>query len=100
MTIGISTGVEITPCATVDLGSIYGQGTETALGRTEKRIWASAGGAMRLVWWVTDVLDLEAQGGLFAPLVHERFYFAPSTLAFRAPSIGAQGGLGAMIRMW
>ncbi len=86
--------VAIAPCGRFELGALDATGVGVMAARSEQRLWASIGAALRLRVAIGLGFGLEVEGALGAPLIRDVFYFRPNTTIHRADAVTGHFGAG------
>jgi len=91
-----SKDVDISVCAALDAGRLEGAGVGVTPAERVERPWVAPGAVLRLEYEITHLLELEAAGEGFVPLVRDRFFIGSGETLGRAAAIvgGATVGLG------
>jgi hypothetical protein len=95
-----SADVRFEPCAGLKAGVLSARGIDVSNPAREKRGWLAVGPLARVKWLIFGPMFLEAEGGLFAPLIRDRFYFAPDIAVHEPNRLTAELRLGAGFVLW
>ncbi len=85
------------PCARFDVGALTATGVEVANAQREQRLWLAAGAVGRARWQVSGAIAFELEASVAAPLLRDRFYFAPDTTVHRASPVSLAVAAGVAV---
>jgi hypothetical protein len=99
--LGLGAGLEITPCAGIELGALRGRGEQSAAlpsPQSASIFWAAAHVDLRLRWRVAETFSFEGGGELGIPLVRHSFIFeGPNEMIHEIPVAGAGATVGGVV---
>jgi hypothetical protein len=89
--------LEVRPCARVDTGFLWADGTESAIAvpTPATKGWLAAGAGARARWFPVRRFFVELEAGALLPITRPTFVFTgPAAVVHRTPPALATGGLG------
>lgn len=95
----------LAPCATLDLGSLRGEGEpggNLTNAKGETIVWAAVGAELRAAWEPAGPIWLELQAAAAFPLVatHRFTLRNPSVVAYEVPILAGSGAMALGVRFW
>ncbi len=97
MQVKLYSPLSLAPCATAQLGLIQAQATGALNSKNDTSLWLEAGAQARFALKLSSGIELDASGGISAPMIRPDFVVAPTLQLYRAPALALAAELGASV---